>query len=652
MPAYIASLPIRPSEPSTPPPFTLPKPTPNTLANPTSNYCGYGWESAVAECYHACPSGLDTECPGGRTCHSWLNCQQAQIDPAIYNVCGNSWSHAASTCSTRCYLGNDDDCPTGQSCFGGVSSCEGNANLPELTAEDVGLIPKSYTLEEIAILLDEEIQRERDEVAMSNPNNWWCGTSYNNMLETCTKRCTTDEDCKPNSWSEGYCFKTPGGPNDCKTPGVPAKEPVPEGSRWCGITWNDMLETCSSQCETNDDCSNYGGTCWEAPNTCQYIGVPVKEKSDISTLWCGQNYNDAMTKCHKACPGETDDECPDGMSCFSGSSCTKEGEEVIREGYKCGTSWQHASDTCGKECQSDDDCSSNEECFADVVCASELINTSGSYCGASWGVTSSDCSNACTEDDDCPNSQWCFWVDCDLTSEANQFMVSGNAVMKEQSSQTQFQQPEKVEEVVSCNAEVKRCPNGQFVGRAQQLNCDFYPCPAPAPGSESSSGGDSGGGTATAQQEDSPVAALSSSGGTSSSGSGTDLSGWGSKPLAHACSSDGAGNCGLCQGDCNSDDDCQDGLECFSRGQGEMTSVPGCISGGEGDKPGMDYCYTPFQPTTTTTSTTTTSTTTTTKQQYTPGNLDYKRECTAQEPCGMCEVRSTFFDPFFCCCCD
>ena len=234
MPAYIASLPIRPSEPSepsTPPPFTLPKPTPNTLSNPTSNYCGYGWESAVAECYHACPSGLDTECPGGRTCHSWLNCQQATIDPAIYNVCGNTWSHAASICSTRCYLGNDDDCPQGQSCFGGVSACEGNANLPQLTAEDVGLIPKSYTLEEIAILLDEEIQKERDEEAMSNPNNWWCGTSYTNMLETCIKRCTTDEDCKPNSWSEGYCFKTPSGPNDCKTPGIPAKEPAPEGSR-------------------------------------------------------------------------------------------------------------------------------------------------------------------------------------------------------------------------------------------------------------------------------------------------------------------------------------------------------------------------------------------------------------------------------------
>ena len=80
-----------------------------------------------------------------------------------------------------------------------------------------------------------------------------------------------------------------------------------------------------------------------------------------------------------------------------------------------------------------------------------------------------------------------------------------------------------------------------------------------------------------------------------------------------------------------------------------MTSVPGCISGGEDDKPGMDYCYTPFQPvipTTTTTATTTTSTTpvdnsanfmSANMQDYTPGNLGYARECTASEPCGLCE---------------
>ena len=582
---------------------------------------------------------------------SWLNCQQATIDPAVYNVCGISWAHAALTCSTRCFLGSDDSCPPGQSCFGGVSDCESNENLPPLTAEDVGLVEKSYTQEEIAILLDEEIQKERDDENMDDPNNWWCGTSWTNMLETCSNRCMSDDDCKPNSWTEGICFKTTGGPDNCQTPGIPVNEPLPEGSRWCGSTWNNMLETCSQQCESNDDCG-HGKQCWEAPNTCQYIGVPVKEASDIMTLWCGVDYNDAMTSCHQACPGETDTECPTGMSCFSGSSCEVVGEGVVREGYKCGTSWQDASDSCGTDCQSDDDCESDEVCWADAVCANELNAhaTSGMFCGASWGTTSSDCGTPCEVDDDCTAQSWCYWVDCDLSSEANKDLLDTASLA----------QPEEVVEEegpISCNAEVKQCPNGMFVPRAPQLNCDFYPC---LDGQEEASstasggdGGDMGGGgeTTTVQQESYTAEADSSTvdGGTSS-GSATDLSGWGSTPLSHVCTSDGAGNCGLCQGDCNSDEDCQDGLECFSRAQGEMTSVPGCVSGGEDDKPGMDYCYTPFKPTTTTTTTTTSTTTSTTttsstenisamsaNTQYTPGNLNYARECTKEELCGMCD---------------
>ena len=41
-----------------------------------------------------------------------------------------------------------------------------------------------------------------------------------------------------------------------------------------------------------------------------------------------------------------------------------------------------------------------------------------------------------------------------------------------------------------------------------------------------------------------------------------------------------------CQGDCDNDDDCQTGLECFQRGGYE--AVPGCS--GQGKK-GWDYCY-------------------------------------------------------------
>merc|ERR1711953_161053 len=47
--------------------------------------------------------------------------------------------------------------------------------------------------------------------------------------------------------------------------------------------------------------------------------------------------------------------------------------------------------------------------------------------------------------------------------------------------------------------------------------------------------------------------------------------------------------CGMCQGDCDSDADCESGLKCFQRDGSE--SIFGCISGGVGDVKTHDYCY-------------------------------------------------------------
>ena len=192
--------------------------------------------------------------------------------------------------------------------------------------------------------------------------------------------------------------------------------------------------------------------------------MPVKEKSDVASLWCGVDYDGAMTGCARACPGETNEECPQGMSCFSGSSCTEEGEAVVREGYRCGKSWEEASEKCAEECQSKNDCKSNEECFAEVVCKSELEEEgllAGKFCSSSWDITMENCNEHYKEDKDCPvSNQWCYWVEC----------PNGDEEIMMEEPTTEATKP-------SCNAEVRRCPNEQFVGRAQQLNCDFYPCP-------------------------------------------------------------------------------------------------------------------------------------------------------------------------------
>jgi len=53
------------------------------------------------------------------------------------------------------------------------------------------------------------------------------------------------------------------------------------------------------------------------------------------------------------------------------------------------------------------------------------------------------------------------------------------------------------------------------------------------------------------------------------------------------CSS--SSECGLCQGDCDSDADCGAGLYCFQRGL-DLSPVPQCTGGDSGDVTGVDYC--------------------------------------------------------------
>ena len=51
--------------------------------------------------------------------------------------------------------------------------------------------------------------------------------------------------------------------------------------------------------------------------------------------------------------------------------------------------------------------------------------------------------------------------------------------------------------------------------------------------------------------------------------------------------------CGECEGDCDSDDDCEEGLQCFDRSGFE--DVPGCSGeGGSLDVRSKDICFKPI----------------------------------------------------------
>jgi len=52
-----------------------------------------------------------------------------------------------------------------------------------------------------------------------------------------------------------------------------------------------------------------------------------------------------------------------------------------------------------------------------------------------------------------------------------------------------------------------------------------------------------------------------------------------------------SGSLGICEGDCDRDQDCDGGLICFHRDG--HTHVPGCANGGSGDVAYFDYCVQP-----------------------------------------------------------
>ena len=139
-----------------------------------------------------------------------------------------------------------------------------------------------------------------------------------------------------------------------------------------------------------------------------------------------------------------------------------------------------------------------------MVCKSELEEEgllAGKFCSSSWDITMENCNEHYKEDKDCPvSNQWCYWVECPNGDE--------EGMMEEPT--TEATKP-------SCNAEVRRCPNGQFVGRAQQLNCDFYSCPDGAVEEEGGGGG----------AQEMAVNQASSN----SDSSNLNFPGWGSTPL-------------------------------------------------------------------------------------------------------------------------
>ncbi|KAL9185661.1 hypothetical protein ACHAXT_003438, partial [Thalassiosira profunda] len=319
-------------------------PSPTDDLNPDDMYCASEWrdENYEGECGIPCPGGMG-ECPGGMYCYgNQVNCVRTHKT----KWCGPTPEAAADTCHQACPDGTDDECPGDETCWAD-SPC---AHLDSKRAADAIAASKRWCAKTYKQLVeecpkpcpggtDDECGIDEEGEAMvcfdmstedewcnatgvgiknkTDPDNLWCGTSWNHVLENCPKKCPegTDEECG----FLGACFDLTGNDLICAVEGAGVKVAGDPQERWCGSTYNQMMEFCPQRCPNGDECTG-GMTCFEE-SPCQTVGeaAPGFVRLDSSKMFCGNDYNEA-TGCAQPCPGGSDSECASGK-CWAEVQC-------------------------------------------------------------------------------------------------------------------------------------------------------------------------------------------------------------------------------------------------------------------------------------------------------------------------------------------
>eukprot|EP00984_Skeletonema_dohrnii_P000554 scaffold177_cov113-Skeletonema_dohrnii-CCMP3373.AAC.8 len=297
-------------------------------------------------------SGFNNECDNFQFCFQHqAECKEIELEKqamAASRWCGKTFDDMSSRCHKQCPEGTDEECGDGEKCFAD-SQCGTAGTTAEIEAKMAASVGKM-----------------------------WCGKSYKDLVENCSKECPSgsDDDCG----EDMSCFNMSEEEMSCSEEGVGIKAKVDPANLWCGETWLHMLENCPKPCPegSDEECGN-GMICYDMSNEekkCLYMGYGVKEKDDPSKRFCGKTFAHMHESCPKKCPSGANDDCPDGMQCFGNSDCQTEGVGVAAaqvsdpSSMYCGSKFDDAA-KCGTPCPSggtDNECPSGETCYADVVC--------------------------------------------------------------------------------------------------------------------------------------------------------------------------------------------------------------------------------------------------------------------------------------------
>ena len=191
--------------------------------------------------------------------------------------------------------------------------------------------------------------------SLTNPNKMYCSTDYIGQLYT--------GECGEVQCPSGQHTECPGNQRcymmtSCtRFDVVETPPPAPElseidlseidlsqidfgnpGNWFCSSVWNPESYDgpCGYPCpNTSDQACPSGQKCYANQPNCQdqglkfmgwteVVDVVMSEAAKETDRWCGKTFDDMATRCAKACPFGTDDECDFGEVCFADSPCKSE----------------------------------------------------------------------------------------------------------------------------------------------------------------------------------------------------------------------------------------------------------------------------------------------------------------------------------------